>query len=412
MRSTLGGGLITTPPPVKGDSVLSQWICYNGTSTAPPGMINATLSDLDSYIMSMGHNVALLGRAPQGGPFRLSKYSAERGSISLPLYKGVQSWRGGKFTNSTVGALKVPTAGDVNAKIASLESESYSHGASYIAHSNPSKPEMEMLTAIAETVHDGLPHLIGHSQWRDRALTARNAGGEYLNAQFGWVPLVSDIQDFARIVSNSSSLIENYERGSGKRQRRGFGSPAVTTATVDSFTTTNTQPSGPFFNTRLDRLTSSSQKTWFEGAFRYYLAPSGVQRYAQLASKLYGLNLTPDVLWNLAPWSWALDWFGNMGDVMSNISHLGPDATVMEWGYMMTEYTTTVVRHQSLQGIPVSSNLGHPDAAGKFFSLQTVETSSYKTRINASPYGFSVSVPALTGKQQAILAALGLSRLG
>lgn len=404
--------LITTPSPIKGDSVTSRWYNYNGTSASPPGIIEATLTDLDSFIMSMGHNVALLGRAPQGGPFRLSKYTAERGAISLPLYKGVQSWRGGRYTNSTVGALKVPTAGDVNAKIAALESESYSRGASSIAHSNPSKPDMQLLTAISETVKDGLPHLAGHTLWRDQALTARNAGSEYLNAQFGWVPLVSDIQDFARIVSNSSKLIKQYERGSGKRQRRGFGSPAVTTASVDSYLSTNTQPAGPFFNTRLDRLTTTSQRTWFEGAFRYYLAPSGVQRYAQLASKLYGVSLTPEVLWNLAPWSWALDWFGNMGDVMSNISHLGPDATVMEWGYMMTEYTTTVVRHQSLQGIPVSSNLGHPDAAGKFFSLQTVETSSYKTRINASPYGFSVSVPVLSGKQQAILAALGLSRLG
>jgi hypothetical protein len=370
------------------------------------------MSDLDSFIHSIGHNTALLGRTPQGGPFRLTKFSAERGSIVLPQYRGVHNWQGGKFTNSSSGSLKMPTIGDVNVKIAALEAESYSRGASSIAHANPSRPDMDMLTAITETVHDGLPHLAGHTLWRDKALAARNAGDEYLNAQFGWVPLVSDIQDFARIVSNSSKLIEEYENGSGKRQRREFGSPAVTSAIVDSFPTTNTQPNGPFYNTRLDRLTMTSQRTWFSGAFRYYLAPSGAKRYAQLASKLYGVNLTPEVLWNLAPWSWALDWFGNMGDVMSNISYLGSDASVMEWGYMMTEHKTTVTRHQSLTGVPLTSASGHPDAAGKSFSLQTVETLSYKTRINASPYGFSVTVPILSGKQQAIIAALGLSRLG
>jgi hypothetical protein len=164
------------------------------------------------------------------------------------------------------------------------------------------------------------------------------------------------------------------------------------------------------FDNSTQTITLSSEiNLWFEGAFRYYLAPSGLLRYQQLASKLYGIRLTPDVLWNLAPWTWALDWFGNFGDVLTNVSSLGSDACVMEWGYMMHEQKET----QRLSQItPGNTGAGwHPSAKGKSFPLNTVVTNSYKVRIGASPYGFSVAPVALSVKQQAILVALGLSRL-
>jgi hypothetical protein len=279
--------------------------------------------------------------------------------------------------------------------------------------SNPVRPESQILTSVLELAKDGLPKVSGSTLWREGTLQAK-ASQEYLNYEFGWLPLKRDIEDFLRVVQTTNELVSQYERGSGQRQRRQFSFPSTSSGhAVSSESANSTWPvhtdvwANPSI---LWKISRTDTKMWFSGAFRYYLAPSGIQRYHQLASKLYGVSLTPELVWNLAPWTWALDWAGNVGDIMSNISYLGPDAAVMEWGYMMRGVETVRSYSTTVSGAPLTLSQGHPFTLGKTFSLGMTEVQSIKTRTGASPYSFSASVPALTGKQSAILAAVGLSR--
>jgi hypothetical protein len=328
-----------------------------------------------------------------------------------PVQKPSSYWYGGEYRISNALDSSLPPLANANADMNARKLISYGKSATAISYSNPSRPESSLLTGVLELAKDGIPHVIGSTFWRDRALTAKNAGSEYLNTEFGWKPLVKDITDFAHVVSNSSDLISAYERGSGSRQRRGFSFPRTSLQSFQTFVNANSHPAEPMIwnNSTLYKNRASYDRIWFEGAFRYYLAPTGMGRYAQLGKKLFGIGLTPDILWNLAPWTWAVDWFGNMGDVIANISYLGLDATAMEWGYMMNESVITNILTQSLLGRNVNSVVGNPNVAGKTYQFQMVETISTKSRIAASPYSFAVTPALLSAKQTAILIALGLS---
>jgi hypothetical protein len=143
----------------------------------------------------------------------------------------------------------------------------------------------------------------------------------------------------------------------------------------------------------------SETRTYFSGAFRYHIpataATSAISRFALTARKVYGVEVTPELLWNIAPWSWAHDWFGNVGDVMHNVSALGRDGMVMEYGYVMDGRVVDIDQ-------AVGSNYG------TFTRKQKIV--SRKRYSKLSPYGFGVSWSGLSPKQLAVTAALGLSR--
>jgi len=129
-----------------------------------------------------------------------------------------------------------------------------------------------------------------------------------------------------------------------------------------------------------------------------------MDRYALEAEKLFGLSLSPDTLWQLAPWSWAVDWFANTGDVLHNVSAYANQGLILRYGYIMEH---TVVRDTYSCGNPVTNGLwnGRPIAPITFVT----ET---KVRRRANPFGFGVSWNALSPFQTSIVAALGISRRG
>jgi len=383
-----------------------------------PIEVNVPVHTLRSYITSYTHNTSLLGRIDCGGPFELFKVELDFNTVTLRPYC-IQGdwgwWCGGTYAGCFWGLSVWPELEAAQNGIDLMAAAARFKAPHAIQASNPSKPESDLLVAVVDTVKDGLPHIVGSTLWRDKALTAKHAGSEYLNVEFGWKPLIKDIKDFARVVLHSSQYVEQYERGSGKRQRKGYKFPSEDETTYSGetpFVPTTPINTSVWVPAVMKDTVRTETKVWFEGAFRYYLAPSGISRYVQLASKLYGVSLTPDKLWELAPWTWALDWFGNIGDVIANISLLGPDATAMEWGYMMSSRVKTTHRTQPTTGVTLWAPIeGHPDASGKTVDFRVVETVSSKLRIQASPYSFAVAPAALTVKQSAILVALGLSHM-
>jgi hypothetical protein len=126
-----------------------------------------------------------------------------------------------------------------------------------------------------------------------------------------------------------------------------------------------------------------------------------VGRIALLADRI-GLSPTPDTIWNLAPWSWAIDWFSNTGDVISNVTDFATQGLVMHYGYVMEHSIVERTYYQPISGYLIDRK---PVAAGPL-SLVT-ET---KVRRQANPFGFGVSWEGLSTFQASILAALGISR--
>lgn len=124
--------------------------------------------------------------------------------------------------------------------------------------------------------------------------------------------------------------------------------------------------------------------------------------YGSEADKLFGITLTPDVLWELAPWSWAIDWFSNAGDVIHNATSFGLAGLVMRYGYMMQETSYTITNSLDHMNLIGSETRGMPPS--------TFDT-TVKSRRPANPFGFGFTGADLSPTQIAITVALGLTKL-
>lgn len=283
-------------------------------------------------------------------------------------------------------------------------------GATAISRCKPASPEASFGVFLAETYREGIPRLL--SNYRDIAGQVdyfRSLGSNYLNVEFGWKPFVADIRKTARAIQNSDRILKDLRRNSGKSIRRQYEFPETRQESV--YSTANIRP-WPGMNSytlsQSGRTVTliSTKKTWFSGEFTYRYPPVDdpfPSRVLAGSRQLLGLDLTPETLWNVAPWTWLTDWFANTGDIMSNVSAISSDDLVMRYGYLMQE-ASQVYRHV---------HTGVTTPVGRI-PRTIVGTTRYvaKSRIAASPYGFGLKFGDLSLRQSAILAAIGITRRG
>jgi len=287
-------------------------------------------------------------------------------------------------------------------------------GTKAIANCIPTNPVVDGATAIGE-LKSGLPKLVGRELFKTKFKDYRKVGSEYLNVEFGWKPLISDLQAAAKSVTESEKILEQLKRDSGRNIRRRFVFPEETSTTEKTISSWASPQNGQATYSRLRYssggvptlvVTEVTTKTWFSGCFTYHLnlgntLPDRVARQAAEARKLYGLELTPATVWNLAPWSWLADWNGSIGDVLHNVSRFSQDGLVMRYGYIMQSKTAKVSYTMPWNG----RFNGSPKS-----TLTLTVTSQSKVRRRATPFGFGFNMNTLNGRQLSILGALGISR--
>lgn len=299
------------------------------------------------------------------------------------------------------------------------------YGAEAIANCAPAQPTANLLTSLAEVYREGLPKIIGRDTWQKRTEEARELAkapaSEFLNYQFGILPLIGDVSDFVKTVIRMDKLLQQYVRDNGKVVRRKFVfKPEVSISEIT--VTPNTLPgmgaNGALvqdFSTlprgQVVRRRETTVNRWFSGAFVYHLPQTFfAELYTPFASKfqvlrrLFGLELTPDVIWELTPWSWAIDWFSNTGDVLHNAGAWANGGLVMKYGYIMEH---SVVRDTYTYIGPIRLINGPTDVYPSPVTI-VVET---KQRKAANPFGFGITLDGLSTLQKSILAAVGISRL-
>lgn len=286
-------------------------------------------------------------------------------------------------------------------------------GATAISRTVPTAPSFSLITALGEIRNDGIPTILGGAFLKARKLSQlpKTAAGEYLNFEFGWKPFIADIRKLCSSVMKSEKILSDYEKGSGKNIFRHYEFPedvSVTTSEPEMGSVLYPALATYCYDSYQGSLTKTvktERKVWFEGTYRYNV-PSGDDVRSQIASAaskaehLLGLRITPEVLWNLQPWTWLVDWFLNIGDLLTNFSAFGTDELMLKRGYVMCSTNTTVTyTHQGT----VYKN-GGPGVVSQSFSGES------KLRLRASPWGFGVTFEEFTPRQIAILAALGITQ--
>ncbi|DAD52219.1 maturation protein [ssRNA phage Zoerhiza.2_9] len=331
-------------------------------------------------------------------------------SLGTPILGTLPS--GDNYTSKRAGKLKATRS------LSSLDP----YGATAIAQCAPTIPTAEAASAIGELVKDGLPSIPGIRSWKDRIFGLKQLGDEYLNSEFGWKPLVSDVKSHSEAIRKSRDIVHQYRRDSGRNVRRGFGFP--TEKSESSTTISKARPTcvpgggdalpsymvEPLANyATLVQSRTVETNRWFEGAFTYHVPTArdfagGLEQNADLADRLFGIQPTPETLWELTPWSWGIDWFTNAGDVIRNFTQLTNQGLVMRYGFVMEE--TSI--HISNRLVPTNGHIGVK-------GITSVPDSSYslviKSRRAANPFGFGISWEGLSPTQLAITAALGITRV-
>lgn len=242
-------------------------------------------------------------------------------------------------------------------------------------------------------------------------------GGEYLNLIFGWKPFISDVKKAYHLWHNIDKQMAQIIRDNGKGIRRGATLRPNQTVVNSSSSKDYPYPGanvngfpGDYVNaggrTNWSVVTTTSEKVWYAAKYRYYVpdvSSSQWRRRAKLA--LFGALPTPELVWELIPFSWLIDWGVNVGDVVSNMSTNAVDNLVQLYSFIMRTTTTETIA-------TVNTNWGNfgPIRAGSAY-FQSTKLQIVKTRVGGgSPYALNaVNGTGLSTYQGGVLAALGIS---
>jgi len=404
--------------------IVRPYIEYTGTTISNQGSFTFRTGEFtsdenhivrDEFRKYHGNRREFSSFIDVGGPFFNEKTTYEDSGRIYSAFTGsgqfLRSFRGPQLPYaSTLVDRTFGTGTYWNPVVtASSELELNSFGTSAISQTAPVNPHAHVLTAISELYRDGLPSAVGVKTIRDK-----DVGSEFLNYQFGIAPLLADLKDLHKSLGESEKILNQYLRDSGRRVRRRYEQPetvessmtsSVGSANLGRPSVAGTLYDGSTSGTTRTTTTTIKSKKWFSGCFTYHAqlpsgTMSGIERRLREYNILYGILPTPEVLWNLTPWSWAADWVANIGDVLNNVSMFQSDGLVLLYGYVMEHKTIT--RQHHTYGYSLKNG-------GAVNEVQTF-TSEVKTRRKASPFGFGLKPVDFSSRQWAILAALGLSR--
>lgn len=275
---------------------------------------------------------------------------------------------------------------------------------------NPTKPAVGLGINIAE-VRD-FPRLVKGKLDSMKSLVKsvtnpKGLADWLLAVQFGWKPLLSDAIKCIKLYFSLEKRIEFLMRNGGVPLHRATPErePVVTDEVLFEYTGPDNQgwmydlvPIGSDPDELEDRFTCKIElhKEVTEkatGVFTFHLGDIPPTP-AYLRLKLLGLIADEALMWEATKWSWLVDWFSNMGDVISNIEANLRDRVVSLYAYSQRR----IVREYKFT------------CSNGFYDVSVVRVYDTKCRRKIDPFGLATDV-SLSDMQLGILVALGLTRV-
>lgn len=245
----------------------------------------------------------------------------------------------------------------------------------------------------------------------------KELASNFLNIQFGWTPFVGDLRKMYLLWKSIDKTLAKLVRENGRNIRRKATvlSENDTTRETASYPYPWVMVNGPPASwqsgyTHYSVVRRTTRRIWFSGNFRYWIPDAGSSQWTRRATRtLFGVNPTPSQIWSVMPWTWLTDWFWNMGDIMSNLSQNAAENLVCNFSYIMEEKTTVVERTAVVKADSLETIFHRIPAT--YHTFQSTESLTTKARIGGgNPYGLGVKLGSLSGRQLAILGALGITR--
>jgi len=265
-------------------------------------------------------------------------------------------------------------------------------------------------------LREGLPSIVP-SLLKGKIAFFKDLGSDYLNVEFGWKPFLNDLQNAVKALNSAQQSIS---RPYGPVHRyREVEDPTLSTVTDELMSISVGGTPGAFIPYKeMKRLYPDyvdmgglqtfqgqsvaivDRRNWFEANF--FLLPKlgyDPSSYLSRLDSLVNTRITPATLWELAPWSWLIDWGLRIGDALQTAESLEDDRVHAQYAYGMSH---TRVKRVDTAFASATTNGASISAAYLF---------ERKERVRANPYGFKVGgFAGLNTWQQSILLALGLTK--
>jgi hypothetical protein len=234
-----------------------------------------------------------------------------------------------------------------------------------------------------------------------------------LAINFGWKPLLADIRKTIELFKKLDKRVDFILRNGGipLRRRTPPFDPVVTEEVLFEYSGPDDQgwmrdipfPSGwedppgqPGDGQSRFECKLVCRKTVTEAAscvMLYYLGDLPPTK-PELRLRLLGLIPNESLLWEATRWSWLIDWFSNLGDIIDNIRSSLRERLVSPYAYVqrhtVREYTWT--------------------ATNGYYHVRCKRVFDTKRREKIDPFGLATEV-SLSDLQLSILLALGLTRV-
>lgn len=274
------------------------------------------------------------------------------------------------------------------------------------ARSNPNRPVVSVPTFIAEAKDFINPiRLAGQVALKKKKLSKvlrrkgriKESADAYLSYKFAIEPTIRDLASLVGAQASISKRMEELDRlasnGGLRRRVRVFTGTGSTNGDIAI-----ESGLGIVFRNRI--MTMTTAESW--GTIRW--KPIGSPAYkndkekAELAARLVlGMNAENLVAtaWELFPWSFMIDWFSNVGDLITAANNTVP----------VEASSVNCMQHRM-----TSSSWSRADYENDFSGGTALFTRETKRRDVSFGPGLTLSLPLLSGGQLSILGALSASR--
>nr|UJQ85208.1 MAG: hypothetical protein 1 [Leviviridae sp.] len=264
------------------------------------------------------------------------------------------------------------------------EKSSAAYAAAALARTNPNRPNVDVVANVLEL--GDLPMLVKSAG----STLAQQLAGNYLRYHFGIKPIVNDIAkliNFTKLMNKKLDAIEKLRKTGGLRK----------TVTLDKLSASQLnsnivlQSAGSVYFTdtfeTIGHRTIRGHVRWLPGAD--YSKYSQAEMSAMAKKAVIGLEANFSGLWEGLPWSWLIDWYSNVGDLLMQTRNLIP----------VTCDSITIMRETT------SVSVTHPNQGGN----QRIESATV-TKVRKERYPASATLdahlPLLEAGQMGILTSL------
>lgn len=388
--------------------VSSSWVVRGDPPT--PGKV--TLFGHQRTV-SEGHPVSLLKKKTGldiGGDFQTERYYAPKPACTIFTRPDhfLFHYRGPVWpaVPPRIFRMEKPEESDWNlARTGPSADDLLQRGTTAIARTTPTNAVASVASSLGE-LREGLPSIPGKTAFKNKGIGS--IGSEYLNLEFAIKPTLSDIAKFREARRTQEKRLEQLHRDSGRLVRRRYTFPPEISEKIERRQDIPYVPDNNALTSYevsvgdLEIKTRTENRYSFSGGYTYFFPKQeGFLAKISELDAIYGLYPDADALWQLMPWSWAVDWVSNFGDLIQNLTSFSQDGLVLRYGYIMCH--TLVHVDQTWTGNLSDGNELKP------MRLHTQYRYEQKQRLRATPYGFGLNKQAFTARQLAIIAALGMS---